>query len=210
MASCKVVAKVASDLRKPGGLTVVPAGREASFLAPFSVRLLPGVGPRAEARLHAAGIRTMGELAALPDAELGRVLPGTIGRLLRDRACGRDPRRVEAAGEAVSISHEETFDEDVGNPERLREEVRRMASRVAERLVETGQTARTVTAKLRYPDFAIRTRSTSLPVGTADPGRIAELAVALLDRALADRPGPLRLRGVGVSGLEPHRQLALV
>ena len=210
VASCKVVAKVASDRRKPGGLTVVPVGREASFLAPFEVRLLPGVGPRAEARLHAAGVRTIGGLAALSESELRRLLPGKVGKLLRDRARGLDRRRVEAGGEAVSISHEETFAQDVGDVDRLLDELRRMAARVAERLIASGQTARTVTAKLRYPDFAIRTRSTTISVGTADPERIADLACVLLERALADRPGALRLLGVGVSGLEPHRQLALV
>ena len=209
VASCKVVAKVASDRRKPGGLTVVPAGREASFLAPFPVRLLPGIGPRAEARLHAAGVQTIGQLAALSDADLRRLLPGKVGKLLRDRARGLDPRRVETGGEVVSISHEETFAEDVDDAERLHEELRRMAARVAARLAASGQTARTVTAKLRYPDFAIRTRSTTIPVGTSDPARIADLGLALLERALADRPGALRLLGIGVSGLEPHRQLAL-
>ena len=87
---------------------------------------------------------------------------------------------------------------------------RRMASSLAKHLQKKGETARTVTTKVRYPDFAIRSRSTSLSVGTDDPDRIGELACGLLDRALDDRPGPLRLVGVGVSGFEPHRQLALV
>src|SRR5207302_106355 len=76
VASCKVVAKVASDARKPGGLTVVPAGREAAYLAPFAVRKLPGVGPKAEVRLTRAGVETVGQLAALADADLRRLLPG--------------------------------------------------------------------------------------------------------------------------------------
>ena len=84
-----------------------------------------------------------------------------------------------------------------------------MARRLAEHLAEREQTARTVTTKLRYPDFAIRTRSTSLEVGTSDGERIGELACTLLDRALRDRPGPLRLVGVGVSGLTDHAQLEL-
>src|SRR5206468_4168149 len=79
VSSCKVVAKVASDRRKPGGITVVPAGREASFLAPFDVRKLPGVGPKAEERMRAAGIATVGELAALSDEELRSLLPGKVG-----------------------------------------------------------------------------------------------------------------------------------
>jgi DNA polymerase-4 len=210
VASSKVVAKVASDRRKPGGLTVVPAGREAVFLAPFDVRRLPGVGPRAEERLRAGGVETVGALAALADEELRRLLPGKLGPLLRDRARGVDPRPLELASETVSISTEETFDRDIADQEQLQDEVRRMAERVAERLAKGGQTARTVTTKVRYQDFSIRSRSTTVPVAIDDAGRIAELACGLLDRALSDRPGALRLVGVGVSGLEDHRQLALL
>jgi DNA polymerase-4 len=109
----------------------------------------------------------------------------------------------------VSLSQEETFARDVSERERLYAELRRMAGRLAEHLASSGRAARTVTTKVRYPDFAIRSRSTSLPAGTDDPALLGELACALLDRALADRPGALRLVGVGVSNLEPHRQLAL-
>jgi DNA polymerase IV len=210
VASCKVVAKIASDRRKPGGLTVVPAGREAAFLAPFDIRKLPGVGPRSEARLRAAGLETVGALAALTDAELKRLLPGKAGRLLRDRARGIDPRTLETSSERISISHEETFPQDIADRDRLKDELRRMATSLAEHLQRTGETARTVTTKVRYTDFSIRSRSTTLPIGTDDGVRITELACALLDRALDDRPGALRLVGVGCSGLEPHRQLALV
>ncbi len=208
VASCKVVAKIASDRRKPGGLTVVPAGREAAFLAPFDVRRLPGVGPRAEERLRRAGVETIGALAELPDDTLRRLLPGKLGPLLRDRARGIDPRPLELSSETVSVSAEETFERDIADIERLRDELRRLAGHVAERL--GGQTGRTVTTKVRYPDFSIRSRSTSLPVGIDDPERIWELACSCLDRALADRPGALRLLGVAVSGLEAHRQLELV
>jgi DNA polymerase-4 len=208
VASCKVVAKIASDRRKPGGLTVVPAGREAAFLAPFPVRRLPGVGPRAEERLRRAGVATIGELAGLSDERLRGLLPGKPGPLLRDRARGIDPRPLELSSETISISAEETFERDIAEVERLQDELRRLSQLVAERLGD--QTGRTVTTKVRYPDFSIRSRSTSLPVGTSDPERIWELACACLDRALADRPGALRLLGVAVSGLEAHRQLELV
>jgi DNA polymerase-4 len=210
VASCKVVAKIASDQRKPGGLTVVPLGREASFLAPFDIRRLPGVGPRSEARLRAAGLETIGALAALTDPELRRLLPGKVGTLLRDRARGIDPRTLETSSERISISHEETFPRDIADREQLKEELRRMAVSLAEHLQRSEETARTVTTKVRYTDFSIRSRSTTLPVGTDEAERIAELACALLDRALDDRPGALRLVGVGVSGFEQHRQLALV
>jgi len=204
----KVVAKVASDRRKPGGLTVVRPGREAAFLAPLPLRLLPGIGPRADEKLRAAGIETIGDLAALDNDD--PLLRGKVGSMLHERARGIDPRRLELSTERISISQEETFPRDVGETERLHDELRRMADGLADHLRRRDQTARTVTTKLRYPDFSIRTRSTSLPVGTDDAARIGELACALLDRALRDRPGPLRLVGVGVSGLAEHAQLSLV
>ncbi len=210
VASSKVVAKVASDCRKPGGLTVVVPGREAAFLAPFDVRRLPGVGPKSQERLRAAGVATIGGLAELEDDDLRRLLPGKVGRLLRDRARGIDGRPLELAGERVSISQEETFDKDVSERERLHDELRRQSSRIAERLRADGKSARTVTTKLRYADFSIRSRSTTLAAGIDDGDEIAVLACALLDRALAVRPGALRLVGVGVSTLEPYRQLSLV
>jgi DNA polymerase IV len=209
VAPCKVVAKVASDRRKPGGITIVRPGREAAFLATFDLRRLPGVGPRADERLRAAGLATIGDLAALDDQDLRRLLSGKVGRVLRDRARGIDPRGLEFTTESVSIGHEETFARDVSDREQLHDELRRMSARVAERLLETGHAARTVTTKVRYPDFSIRSRSTTLEAGTDDGTRIGEIACGLLDRALADRPGALRLVGVSVANLDPYRQLAL-
>ncbi len=209
VATSKVVAKVASDRRKPGGLTVVRPGTEAAFLAPFPIRILPGIGPRAEERLVALGITTIGDIAALSDDDLRHAMAGKVGRDLRDRARGIDPRALEVSTERISVSQEETFERDIADPERLHDELRRMSEKLAAHVQGRGQVARTVTTKVRYPDFTIRTRSTSLPVGTDDAARIGELACALLDRALADRPGPLRLVGVGLSGLEEHVQLSL-
>ena len=211
ISSCKVVAKIASDRRKPAGITVVPAGRERDFLAPLDVRKLPGVGPRAEERLRAAGATTIGALAALDDRDLAALLPGKVGLLLRDRARGIDPRRVELSEEPpVSISHEETFDRDVADRDRLYAEIARMSDSLAGRLRERGLFARTITTKLRYGDFTTRTRSETIAVATDDATRIRELACALLDRALEQRAGALRLVGVAVSGLQPDAQLALV
>jgi DNA polymerase-4 len=210
VSSSKVVAKIASDLRKPGGLTVVPPGSEASFLTPFDVRRLPGVGPKAEQRLVSAGVSTIGALARLADADLKRLLPGSVGQVLRDRARGIDPRGLELQTKRISISVENTFERDLTDRDQLHSELRRMAERVSELLRDSGRTARTVSTKLRYTDFSIRSRSTSLRVGIDDAEQIGELACGLLDRALTDRPGALRLVGVGVSGLASHRQLALV
>jgi DNA polymerase-4 len=211
IASCKVVAKIASDRRKPAGITVVSAGKEAAFLAPLDVRRLPGVGPRAEARLRPAGVTTIGGLAALTDDELATLLPGKLGTELRERAHGIDRRRVVAVSEPpVSISHEETFDHDVADRDRLHGELRRMADSISRRLNERDLYARTVTTKLRYGDFTTRTRSMTLTTGIEDADRIHRLASELLERALTERPGPLRLVGVSVSGLQPLAQLALM
>jgi DNA polymerase IV len=205
----KVVCKIASDRRKPGGVTVVPPGAEARFLAPLAVRLLPGVGPRAEERLRRADVDTIGGLAALSDEELVPILPGSVGRLLRDRARGIDPRDLELEAETVSVSAEDTFARDISDREVLHAEVRRLAELVASRLHDSGLAGRTVTAKLRYADFSIRTRSTTLAAGVETADVIGDVACGLLNRGLRDRPGALRLVGVGVSGLSGHRQLTL-
>ena len=210
VATCKVVAKVASDIRKPGGITVVDPGHEADFLAPLPVRRLPGVGPKAEARLAAYGITTVGALAGMSDELLAAIAPGRVGVELRLRACGVDPRPVSAEpGEAVSISSEETFERDISDRAELHAALRQMAAELAGSLHRRGWAARTVTTKLRYPDFSIVTRSHSLTVGTDDGDELAERACALLDKALTDRPDAIRLAGVGVSGLERHKQLTL-
>src|SRR3954453_16792249 len=209
VAPCKVVAKVASDARKPGGLTVVVPGQEASFLEPFDVRRLPGGGQKGEGRLRPAGVETVGSLAALSDAELAGLLPGSVGVALRDRARGIDPRGLELDGQRISISSENTFERGVVDREWLHGELRRQAHEVAESLQRRGEVARTVTTKLRYADFSIRSRSTSLDHGIDDADEIGDLACRLLDRGLRDRPGALRLVGVGVSGLGAYRQLTL-
>ncbi len=208
VSTAKVVCKIASDRRKPGGITVVPPGREAAFLRPLPIRLLPGVGPRAEERLATAGVTTIGALAVLDDGVLSVVAPGATGLMLRDRARGIDPRGLESAGERISLSTEETFDHDLADRAALHAVLRGMAAELASNLHESGQSARTVTTKLRYADFSLRTRSTTLRAPIDESDRIAELACRLLDRGLRDRPGALRLVGVGVSGLSDHRQLA--
>jgi DNA polymerase-4 len=210
VATCKVVAKIGSDARKPGGITVVPPGGEAAFLAPLPVRALPGVGPKAQQRLEEAGVATIGALAEPGDGRLGTLLPGRVGLELRRRALGIDPRPVLAEpAEAVTISNEETFPADIGDRAVLHGFLRTMAEALAGSLERRGMTARTVTTKLRYPDFAIVTRSQSLDVGIDDAETIGSLACELLDRALAARPGPIRLAGVGVGGFDRHKQLVL-
>ena len=176
MATTKVVAKVASDYRKPGGLVVVLPGREGEFLTPFEIRRLPGVGPRSEARLRAAGIETVGALAALTDERLKRLLRARSGVPPRP---GRrnDPRGLEMQTQRVSISTEETFERDIADVEQLHAELRRMSVSLADHLRGKGETARTVDEGalpgLRDPEPLDQP-----PVGTDDADRIAELACA--------------------------------
>jgi DNA polymerase-4 len=209
VSTSKVVSKIASDRRKPGGITVVPPGTESRFLAALPVRLLPGVGPRAEERLWGAGIETIGGLAGLSDVELRGVIHGSLGPVLRDRARGIDPRDLELQLEQVSVSAEDTFAQDVSDRELLHAEVRRLAELVSQRLRSASLSGRTVTAKLRYGDFSIRTRSTTLGAAIDEAQLIGDVACGLLDRGLRDRPGALRLVGVGVSSLSTYRQLTL-
>lgn len=209
VATTKVVAKVASDQQKPYGLVVVAPGDEATFLAPFPVRLLPGVGPKAEARLKAAGVATVGQLAALSDAELAELWRGRVGPLLRDRARGVDPRPVGEERKSVSYSSEETFATDVDDRARLDAELERMSEELCVRLVRADRAARTVVVKLRYPDFTTRTRQLTLKNGTDAPAVVLASARILLERALEERDEPLRLLGLAVSGFVDQWQLRL-
>jgi DNA polymerase-4 len=207
--TAKVVAKVASDHRKPRGVTVVPAGSEAAFLAPLPLRALPGVGPKADERLREAGLTTVGDLAVLADDRVARLLPGIVGLELRERARGRDPRPVQRAGQSSSISVEETFERDVAEPDVLRAIAVRMADEVADRLDRAARGAQTVVVKLRYPDFVIATRSQTARAPFRGADELARLALIALTRALRDRPGPVRLLGVGVAKLVHSEQLRL-
>ncbi len=210
VATCKVVAKIASDRDKPGGLVVVPSGHEAAFLAPLALRDLPGAGPRTVERLSGVGIHTIGELAALDPAQRLAVLPGQMGALLVARANGIDPRCVDTEpAERVSISMENTFARDITDRLELETHGFQMAREVAATLGRRERYARTVVVKLRYADFTTITRSQTLAAPTADPGTIWRIARRLLDDALTRRPDAVRLLGVGASGLSGDGQLVL-
>ena len=210
VASCKVVAKIASDRDKPGGITVVPVGEEAAFLAPLPLRALPGVGPRTGERLGASGLTTIGDLAALTDDALATLMPGQVGPELRDRARGIDPRPVsDEPAERISVSMETTFDDDVTDHRILRERLDRWAEQIGSKLAADGDGVRTVAIKLRYRDFQTITRAHTLPAPTADAASIAAVGAELLRRALDARAVPVRLLGLGVSGFCEYQQLAL-
>jgi DNA polymerase-4 len=207
----KTIAKIASDHRKPGGIVVVPHGREAAFLAPLPLRALPGIGPRGEQRLSAAGIAVIGELARQDDAQLaGLGMGGKVGRDLRERARGVDPRLVVVeASDPVTIGEETTFEHDLLDPLAMAAELAPIAGNVFAAVERRGFAARTVTTKLRYDDFAIVTRSRTLAAPVATAEALSGLAVELLEKALADRRAPVRLLGVYVGKLAREAQLEL-
>lgn len=206
----KVVAKIASDRDKPGGITFVARGTEAAFLAPLPLRALPGAGPRTVERLAAANVRTIGELAAMDDAALAGAVPRSWGRDLRDRARGIDRREVSTEpAERVSISAERTFEHDISDRAELSRWASEMAEQVAARLRAGGRAARTVGVKLRYRDFRTVTRARTLGSPTDDAALIAAVAERLMDAALDERRVALRLLGVGASGLVDGGQMSL-
>jgi DNA polymerase-4 len=177
----------------------VEPGTELGYLHPHPVARLWGVGPATLARLARFGVETIGDLAALPEATLVDALGRAHGTHLHALAEGRDDRPVEADRETKSIGQEETFPTDVADRERLRREALRMAERVGTRLREHGLAGRTVTLKVRFPDFRTITRSATLPEPFAVTAEIARLALGLLEKV--DTTGGIRLLGVTVSNL---------
>ncbi|MGD0166919.1 MAG: DNA polymerase IV [Gaiellaceae bacterium] len=198
----KTVAKIASDIRKPGGLTVAAPEESAAFLAPLGLRTLPGIGPRLETRLGELGVRTIGELAALSDEAIARAIPGTVGRELQARARGIDERRVDPRQQPpVSQGAEETFPRDLVSEEEMKERIDRLAEVVWARLAANDLCARTATAKVRYHDFQTVTRSQTVREPFCSVEDLAGLARSLLQRALAERLAAVRLLGVYASTL---------
>ena len=197
----KLLAKLASDDAKPDGMLVVEPGTELAFLHPHPVGRLWGVGPATLARLERFGVETIGDLARLPEATLVDALGRAHGAQLHALAQGRDDRPVEADRETKSIGQEETFPRDVADRPALEQEVRRMAERVGARLRRHDLAGRTVTLKVRFPDFRTITRSATLPEAFDAAARISELALALLEKV--DVAGGIRLIGVTVSNLTP-------
>jgi len=204
VASTKLIAKIASDLRKPDGLVVVPPGTERSFLAPLPVRRLWGVGPRMEERLVKQGIHRIGDLA---DARLAKLL-GTHGLDLQRLARGEDDRLVIAdARRARSVSVEHTFEVDEGNPRALRQTLLYLADELARRLRAEGLAGRTVTLKYRDAAFRTRTHARSLRAPTHVASKLYEVATVLLGEVHGSLK--VRLLGIAVSGFDEAPQRSL-
>lgn len=213
LASNKLCAKIASDLRKPDGLVVVPPGTEAAFLAPLPLERLWGVGPKTREVLQGFGLRTIGELAALDPATLDARL-GAHGAAISERARGIDMGEVVPWETPKSIGHEHTFEENTLDRAVLEATLLRLAQGVGRRAREAGLRGRTVTLKLRVAPFETRSRQRTIAAATdADLG-IYESARALLRDALAadhqgGRTSPVRLIGVSLSNLVEATQLGL-
>ncbi len=204
----RLVAKIATNVGKPNGLVVVPAGTEAAFLAPLPVGMLWGVGPKTQSVLAELGVRTIGDLAAMP---VQRLAPrfGERAADLQAGARGEDDSPIEESREARSISNETTFARDVSDTEALQRTLRSLVEEVGRRARQAGLGGTTVRIKLRWPDFTTITRQVRLPQATDQDGEILAAALDLFHHAW--RPGaPVRLIGVGLSNLGPaSRQLSL-
>ncbi|GIK38130.1 MAG: DNA polymerase IV [Chloroflexota bacterium] len=208
VASNKLVAKIANDVGKaaarsdqpPNALQVVPPGQEAAFLAPLPVEALWGVGPKTTERLHGLGLRTIGDLARWPEADLMRRF-GQHGHDLARHSWGIDERPVVTEHEAKSISQETTFARDITDGSTLQETLRHQSEQVGYRLRRKGLNGTTVKLKLRWADFTTLTRQVTLEQPTNLDDDIYAAALQLFEKTWP--PGKrVRLIGVGVSGFE--------
>ncbi|TDB39881.1 MAG: DNA polymerase IV [Actinobacteria bacterium] len=200
VASCKTVAKIASDHLKPHGITVVWPGEEAAFLAPLRVGVLPGVGKSMSDRLARIGIRRLGELADMDDATAREVL-GRFGPDLTARARGIDARRVHYERDPKSVSNEHTFSIDVRERDEVERALAGLVAHVAARLRKARLSARTLTVKLRYADFSTPSVQRTIDVATDLEDEMLPVALSLLRSAWSPGAG-LRLIGFGTSGFE--------
>ena len=201
VASCRFVAKIASDLDKPDGLTIVPETEMLARLAPLPVTKIWGVGAVTGKRLAAMGIDTIGQLRQWPESALAAEL-GETGRDLYRLANGMDDSEVKPEEQEKSISHETTFPRDISGVKELEVMLLELADKVASRLRRRDLSGRVIFLKLRYSDFTTLTRRKSLPAATCLATEIHETAKTLLHERTAAGARPVRLIGVGIAGLE--------
>jgi len=199
VAPSKFVAKIASDLQKPDGLTVVPEEEVKAFLGSLPIDKLWGVGKVTQEALALLSVRTVGDLSRLPLEVLERKF-GKHGTHLHLLSQGIDDREVEVSEEVKSIGHEETFADDLLDIEAVRRELLSLATRVSRRLRRHGIAGKTVTLKVKYNDFVQVTRSETLPEATEDGGEIFRRCCGLLEKTEVGKR-PVRLLGISVSQL---------
>ncbi len=201
VAACKFVAKVASDLKKPNALVVVPPGTERAFLAPLPIERMWGIGPKTAPHIRGLGYKTLGDLANARPIDLEKHL-GVWGEQVRLLARGEDPRDVIPDGLAKTIGHEETFEVDLTTREQVSRCLLDQCARVAQRLLAEGYSASIVVVKVKYADFTLRSRQTSLVEPVCDTLSLHRAACAMLDRfGLDDGLFRVRLTGISAAGL---------
>lgn len=197
----KFLAKLASDLDKPDGITIVPAGQGRRFIAPLPLGKLWGVGPRTAERLRSVGLATIGDVAEADTRKLVRLLGESHASHLQALARAEDEREVVPDREAKSVGSEETLAQDIRGKQRVSALLRRHCDRVAQRLRAAGLTARTVRVKIRYSQgFRLVTREASLPSACDDSRTLRETALVLLDKLDVNKP--IRLVGVAATQLD--------
>ena len=199
VAPSKFVAKIASDIDKPDGLTVVAADRVKGFLEPLPIEKMWGVGKKTRERLHRLGIRTIGDFTRFP-AEVLKKNFGKHGVRMRELALGIDERDVVPVSDAKSVGHENTFLQDILDTDSARKEILSLANKVAHRMRRDGVTGKTVTLKVKFSDFVQVTRSTTLAEPTDNGLEIYATACCLLEKTEAGTR-PVRLLGVSASQL---------
>ena len=203
VARTKFLAKVASAVAKPDGLIVVPPGRELAFLHPLAVERVWGVGPATAGKLHAAGLVTVGDVAALSEESLVSLLGGAGGRHLYALARNEDARRVQVGRRRGSIGSQRALGRSPRSPEAIDATLVALVDRVTRRMRSAGRTGRTVVLRLRFADFSRATRSHTLRRPTAQTALVLATARALLAAAAPEigRRG-LTLVGIAVANLE--------
>jgi len=196
----KFLAKLASDMHKPDGLTVIEPERVQAILDPLPVGRMWGVGPAAEKRLHRLGLRSFAQLRQIEPVALKNAL-GSWGEHIWRLARGEDDRPVVPDHEAKSVGHETTFFENLADPDDVRSVLLQLTEDTARRLRRKGRRARTVTCKIRFGDFETITRSHTLPAPTDTTSDLWDAARAVFDTWAAKAFQPVRLIGVSASGL---------
>lgn len=195
----KVIAKIASDINKPDGLTVVRPEETESFLHPLCVSRIPGIGKKTQPMLEDIGINTIGKLA-MADVQFLISRFGKYGLVMHQLANGIDIRQVKEKEEVKSISTEDTFDEDISDPELITGVFCELTGKVHAELTKKKFRFRTVSIRVRFDDFRTYTRAKTLHAATTDKMSIIKIAVELMEEFMGR--GRFRLLGVGVSKLE--------
>ncbi len=200
VASNKLVAKIASDLEKPDGLTIVAPGEEGSFLAPLPIKRLWGVGKTTQKKLKLFGVQTIGDLVRLPATILESEF-GKLGGWMLQSAQGIDHRPVEPKRLIKSMGNEETYGTDLRDLTHIHQELLALANKVGSRLRRHGFSGRTVSLKVKYHDFVTKTRSKTLNKPTNDHLEIFKWISELLKKTEAGKK-PIRLLGVSLANLD--------